>query len=135
RHHFPTRRSSDLKASIKEVFDLNSFVFGDSVLRDGSVLPCKAAAMYSDGVSTAEYIASVGKTFHNRAYEDGSLFDALKKQNSTNIFDRHFILPGTLFVQTISTVGKVMAPEALDHLLLSIGFGGAYGGQTSVSGI
>jgi len=133
---YPQNKASvGKKAPLKDVFDLNSFVFGDSVLRDGSVLPCKAATMYSDGISTADYVASVGKTFHNRAYEDGSLFDALAKKNSSNIFDRHFILPGTLFVQTISTVGKVMTPEALDHLLLSIGFGGSYGGQTSISGV
>lgn len=129
------KASAGKQSSLREVFDLNSFVFGDSVLRNGSVLPCKAATMYSDGVSTSEYVSSVGKTFHNRAAEDGTLFDALSKSNSSKIFDRHFILPGTLFVQTISTVGKVMTPEAFDHLLLSIGFGGAYGGQTSISGV
>ena len=34
----------------------------------------------------------------------------------------------------ISTHGKVLPQEGLDHLLLSIGFSGVYGGQTSVTG-
>ncbi len=122
-------------AKYEEIFDLNSFVFGDSSVRAGSVLPVKAASLYSDGLSTRDYTMCVSKTFHNRAAEDGTLFDAAKKKNSSNIFDRHFITPGTCFVQTISTIGKVMPPEALDHLLLSIGESGVYGGQTSISGV
>lgn len=118
-----------------DFFDINSFVFGDSVNHKKSVLPAKAGVLYSDGISLSEYVDSVSKTFHNRASEDGTLFDAISKKNSSNIFDRHFIVPGTLLIETVSTVGRVMTPELMDHLLLSIGNGGSYGGQTSVSGI
>lgn len=133
---FPQNKPSAPKgSSVRDVFDMNSFVFGDSVYLDGIILPVKAATLYSDGISTTEYVNSVSKTFHNRAAEDGTLFDALSKKNSSNIFDRHFIVPGTLLVQSISMIGRVMTPETLDHLLLSIGRGGVYGGQTSITGI
>jgi CRISPR type I-D-associated protein Csc2 len=133
---FPQNKSTAPKGTpIRDVFDMNSFVFGDSVHIDKTILPVKAAVLYGDGISTTEYVNSVSKTFHNRASEDGTLFDALTKKNSTSIFDRHFILPGTLLVQTICTVGRVMTPETLDHLFLSIGKGGVYGGQTSISGV
>lgn len=116
-------------------FDLNSLVFGDSVNQGNKVLPVKAAALYSDGLSLQEYNDCVDKTFHNRAAEDGSLFDAEKKVNSSALFDRHFIKPGTLLIQVVSTHGRVMPIEALEHLILSLGQGGAYGGQTSVTGV
>ncbi|MBF0240783.1 MAG: type I-D CRISPR-associated protein Csc2, partial [SAR324 cluster bacterium] len=45
-----------------------------------------------------------------------------------------FILPGTLMVQVLSTRGRLLPPEGLDHLMLSVGLAGAYGGQTSVTG-
>lgn len=128
-----TNAPKDAKPS--EFFDINSFLFGDSTLHNGKVLPVKAASLYSDGLSTVEYVAAVGSTTHNRASEDGTLFDAAKKENSSALFNRHFILPGTMLVQTITTVGKVMPAEILDHLLLCVGHGGVYGGQTSITGV
>jgi len=133
---FPQNKTNVRKdAPLSDVFDINSFVFGESAYRSGALLPVKAAFLYSDGISAREYVQAVGRSFHNRASEDGTLFDPAKKQNSTAIFDRHYILPGTLLIQSISTIGRMATPELLDHLLLSIGSGGVYGGQTSISGV
>lgn len=116
-------------------FDLNTFVFGDSANHGTKVLPVKAAAQYSDAVSVQDYAPSVDATFHNRASEDGSLFDAARKENSNNIFERHFIKPGTALLQVISFNGRTAPAQAVAHLLLSMGLAGAYGGGTSIYGI
>jgi CRISPR-associated protein Csc2 len=117
-------------------FDMNTLVFGDSANTDGNrVLPVKAAAQYSDAISLQDYGDAVDRTFHNRASEDGTLFNAETKEPSVNIFERHFVKPGTLLLQTISMNGRTAPMEALDHLLLSIGLAGAYGGQTSIYGV
>lgn len=116
-------------------FDLNTLVFGDSANQDNRVLPVKAAVSYSDALSLRPKYLCVDETFHNRAMEDGTLFDAAEKKNSDNLFSRHFVKPGTLLVQVLSTRGKALPPEALDHLFLSMGMAGAYGGQTSVTGV
>ncbi len=116
-------------------FDLNTVLFGDSTDAAGKVLPVKAAALYSDAISLSPYNECVDQTFHNRAAEDGTLFDAETKKNSTNIFDRHFVKPGTLLIQTIAFTGRTAPMEALEHLLLCIGLAGAYGGQTSITGL
>lgn len=120
-----------------EAYDLNTLVFGDSSTQegDGRILPVRAAVNYSDGLSLLPKHLCVDETFHNRAMEDGTLFDADSKKNSDNLFTRHFILPGTLMLQVLSTRGKVLPPEGFDHLLLSMGMAGAYGGQTSVTGV
>lgn len=120
--------------AVSQVYDLNTFVFGDSWMQGETVFPVKSAVNYSDGLSLLPKHQCVDQTFHNRAFEDGTLFDAESNQISTNIFNRHFITPGTLMVQTLSTQGRLLPPEALDHLLLSIGVAGTYGGQTSVTG-
>ncbi|WP_028316954.1 type I-D CRISPR-associated protein Cas7/Csc2 [Desulfatibacillum aliphaticivorans] len=122
------------KQSVSEVYDLNTFVFGDSAMREKNVLPVKSGVNYSDGLSLLPKHQCVDQTFHNRAFEDGTLFDAESKKNSDNLFNRHFITPGTLMVQVLSSQGRLLPPEALDHLLLSIGVAGTYGGQTSVTG-
>ncbi|WP_142846421.1 type I-D CRISPR-associated protein Cas7/Csc2 [Telmatospirillum sp. J64-1] len=129
------RHAMPEKAKPSAAFDLNSLVFGDSVNQGNKVLPVKAAALYSDGLSLMPYEYCVDKTFHNRAAEDGSLFDAAKKENSNNLFERHFVKPGTLMVQVISCPGRIMPVEAFEHLVLSLGLSGAYGGQTSVTGV
>jgi CRISPR type I-D-associated protein Csc2 len=116
-------------------FDLNTIVFGDSTDASGKVLPVKAAALYSDAVSIAPYADCVDHTFHNRASEDGTLFDAEKKENSNNLFERHFVKPGTLLIQTITINGRTAPAAAIEHLLLCIGLAGAYGGQTSINGV
>jgi CRISPR-associated protein Csc2 len=118
-----------------DAYDLNTMVFGDSATQEKRILPVRAAVNYSDGLSLLPKHLCVDETFHNRAMEDGTLFDAASKKNSDNLFTRHFILPGTLMVQVLSTRGRVLPPEGLDHLLLSMGLAGAYGGQTSVTGV
>jgi hypothetical protein len=123
------------KTHVSQAFDLNSLVFGDSANQGKRVLPVKAAALYSDGLSLIPYADATDKTFHNRASEDGSLFDAASKENSSNLFERHFVRPGTLMVQVVSTIGRTMPIQGLEHLLLSLGLAGAYGGQTSVTGV
>lgn len=124
---------------ISEAFDLNTLVFGDSTtIKDNSkkkVLPVRAAVNYSDALSVKTKAACVESTFHNRAMEDGTLFDAEDSKNSEHLFTRHFIKPGTLMVQTLSTRGQVLPEIGLKHLLLSVGLAGSYGGQTSVTGI
>lgn len=117
-----------------EVFDLNTLVFGDSTTQVNRVLPVKAAVNYSDGLSLLPYHLCVDESFHNRAMEDGTLFDAANKKNSDNLFTRHFVLPGVLLIQVLSTRGCTLPVEGLNHLLLSLGLAGAYGGQTSVTG-
>jgi CRISPR-associated protein Csc2 len=116
-------------------FDLNTVVFGDSANQDNRVLPVRAAVNYSDALSLLPKDQCVDETFHNRAMEDGTLFDAEGKKNSDNLFTRHFIKPGTLMVQVLSTRGQVLPEIGLKHLLLSVGMAGSYGGQTSVTGI
>lgn len=117
-----------------DAFDMNSLVFGDSTTHNSRVLPIKSAVSYSDGLSLAPKYLCVDESFHNRAMEDGTLFDAEKQKNSDNLFNRHFVLPGTLMVQVLSTRGKILPIEGLNHLLLSMGIAGAYGGQTSITG-
>ena len=116
-------------------YDLNTVVFGDSANHGNRMLPVKAAAQYSDALSLQPYGDCVDASFHNRAAEDGTLFDAQKKANSSNIFERNVIVPGTLLVQTVCFNGRTAPPIALEHLLLSMGLAGAYGGQTSVYGL
>lgn len=115
-------------------FDLNALVFGDSANFDSRVLPVKAAVNYSDALSIQSKHLCVDETFHNRAMEDGTLYDAEKGKNSDNLFTRHFIKPGTLMIQVLSSRGKMLPELAFKHLLLSMGMAGAYGGQTSVTG-
>jgi len=118
-----------------DAFDMNTLVFGDSTNYDSRILPVRAAVNYSDGLSLLPKHLCVDDTFHNRAMEDGTLYDAENKKNSDNLFTRHFVVPGTLMIQVISTRGRVLPQAGLDHLLLSMGLAGSYGGQTSVTGV
>lgn len=116
-------------------YDLNTAVFGDSANRGKSVLPVKAGVQYSDAISLAHYDDCVDDTFHNRSGEDGTLFDAVEKKASVNIFSRHFVKPGTLLLQVLTLNGRSMPPHALAHMLACVGLAGAYGGQTSLYGV
>jgi hypothetical protein len=122
-----------------DAFDLNTLVFGDSAMylnksKSKVVLPVRAAVNYSDGLSLLPKHHCVDESFHISAMEDGTLFDAEEKKNSTNLFTRHFIKPNTLMLQVLSTRGKMLPEIGLKHLLLSVGMVGSYGGQTSVTG-
>ncbi len=120
---------------IREALDLNTLVFGDSAMLGTRVLPVKAAVQYSDALSTVPYRDSVGESFHHRGDETGTLWDAEDKKNTDNLFTRHFVLPGTLLVQILTSNGRQLPPIGFDHLLLSLGLAGSYGGQTSVTGV
>jgi CRISPR-associated protein Csc2 len=132
---YPQNRTSIPKgAKASESFDLNTLVFGDSANHDSKVLPVRAAVNYSDALSLRPKYLCVGESFHNRGAEDGSLWDAEAKKNTDNLFSRHFVNPGTLLVQVLSTRGKLLPLIGLKHLLLSVGLSGSYGGQTAVTG-
>ena len=120
---------------IRDALDLNTLVFGDSAMLGTRVLPVKAAVQYSDALSTVPYRDSVGESFHHRGDETGTLWDAEGKKNTDNLFTRHFVLPGTLLVQILTSNGRQLPPIGFDHLLLSLGLAGSYGGQTSVTGV
>ena len=120
---------------VRDAFDLNTLVFGDSAMWGTRVLPVKAAVQYSDALSTVPYRDAVGDSFHHRGDETGTLWDAEKKENTKNLFTRHFVLPGTLLIQVLTSNGRQLPPLGLDHLLLSLGLAGSYGGQTSVTGV
>ena len=120
---------------LRDAFDLNTLVFGDSAMSGTRVLPVKAAVQYSDALSTVPYRDAVGESFHHRGDETGTLWDAENKRNTENLFTRHFVLPGTLLVQVLTSNGRQLPPIGLDHLLLSLGLAGSYGGQTSVTGV
>ncbi|HEC84452.1 MAG: type I-D CRISPR-associated protein Cas7/Csc2 [Candidatus Parabeggiatoa sp. nov. 2] len=117
-----------------DVFDLNTFVFGDSVQKP-KVLPIKAAVNYSDALSVLPKHQCVEEIDHVRTNEAGTLWDEEKQDNSSNLFKRHFIKPGTLMVQVLSTRNCLLPLIGLDHLLLCLGVAGTYGGQTSITGI
>lgn len=120
---------------IRDAFDLNTLVFGDSAMWGTRVLPVKAAVQYSDALSTVPYRDAVGDSFHHRGDETGTLWDAEDKKNTENLFTRHFVVPGTLLIQVLTANGRQLPPIGLDHLLLSLGLAGSYGGQTSVTGV
>lgn len=133
---YPQNRTAIPKGSkASDSFDLNTLVFGDSANHDSKVFPVRAAVNYSDALSLKPKYFCVGESFHNRGFEDGTLWDAEAKKNTDNLFSRHFISPGTLLVQVLSTRGKLLPPIGLKHLLLSVGLAGSYGGQTAVTGI
>ena len=130
---FPQNKTV-LAGKPSEVFDLNSVVFGDSVQKP-KVLPIKAAVNYSDALSVLPKHQCVEETEHVRANEAGTLWDEEKQDNSSNLFRRHFIKPGALMLQVLSTRHCLLPQIGLDHLLLCLGVAGTYGGQTSVTGI
>ena len=121
--------------AVGKAFDLNTVVFGDSAMRGNSVLPVKAAVQYSDALSTKPYSDCVAESFHNRGDETGTLWDAEAKRNTANLFTQHYIQPGTLLVQILSSNGRQLPSIGFDHLLLSLGLAGSYGGRTSVTGV
>jgi len=120
------------------VFDLNSFVFGDSAQAPGGkkmIYPVHAAVLYSDAISVAPKRGQVESVFrHGGVYEDGGNFDAEDKKSSPNIFTTYAVKPGTLFVQTAVFLGHRVTRAAFEHWLLAVGLVGAYGGMTAVTG-
>jgi len=119
-----------------EVFDLNSFVFGDAAKgEESAIYPVHAAVLYSDAISIRPKKELLHDVFRQGGiYEDGGNFDSESKKSSNNIFTTYAVNPGTLFVQSVVIPGHRMTRAAFDHLLLSIGLAGSYGGQTAITG-
>lgn len=120
-----------------EVLDLNSFVFGESSMREKAVIPVHAAVLYSDGISTGD-IHSGDRTLSvfrtGGIAEDGGNYDIETKTSSNNIFTEISVAPGVCFLQVLVLLGKRISQVGLNHLLLSIGLAGAYGGSTATTG-
>ena len=118
------------------IFDLNTVLFGDSAKgTEKAIYPVHAAALYSDAISVEPVAHQIDAVFRQGGvYEDGGTYDAENQGTSSNIFTTYSVKAGTRFVQTLVLTGNRVTREALDHLLLSIGLAGAYGGATAVTG-
>lgn len=122
-----------------DVFDLNSFVFGDSgtgiIGGKEFVLPIHSAVLYSDAISIQPKRAIIHSVFRTGGIaEDGGNFDAEEKKSSSNIFTTYAVNPGALFVQCLVLPGRRLTLAAFQHLLLAVGMSGAYGGATAMTG-
>lgn len=124
------------KSSPGNVFDLNTFIYGDSGKGgDKAIYPVHAAVLYSDALSVQAKSDQIESTFRQGGvYEDGGNFDAESGSTSSNIFTTYTVKPGTIFVQTAVFLGNRITRGAFDHWLLSIGLAGAYGGTTATTG-
>ena len=135
---FPTNKTYIREDNIRDAYDLNTYVFGDSAKSAGggsAIYSVHSAVLYSDAVSMQSRAESVMDQFRQGGIsEDGGAFDVETKAASSNIFTTRYVIPGALFVQTLVMTGRRMTATALDHLLLAIGLSGAYGGQTAVTG-
>lgn len=121
---------------MSEVFDLNTVVFGDSAKgTDKAIYPVHAAVLYSDALSVEAVSRQIDAVFRQGGvYEDGGNFDAENQGTSSNIFTTYSVKAGTRFIQTLVLTGNRITREAFDHLILSIGLAGSYGGATAVTG-
>ena len=121
---------------IRDALDLNTLVFGDSAMLGTRVLPVKAAVQYSDALSTVSYRDSVGESFHHRGDETGTLWDAEgKEEHGQPVHSAFRACPAPFWFRFSPATGRQLPPIGLDHLLLSLGLAGSYGGQTSVTGV
>ncbi|MCL6576733.1 type I-D CRISPR-associated protein Cas7/Csc2 [Kyrpidia sp.] len=119
-----------------KVFDLNTFVFGDSAKGDGNAIyPVHSAVLYSDAISVQPKKSQVESVFRQGGvYEDGGNLDAEDKETSSNIFNTYSVKPGTLFIQTAVFLGNRITRAGLEHWLLATGLAGSYGGATATTG-
>ncbi|OUD13072.1 hypothetical protein [Thioflexithrix psekupsensis] len=125
---------------VGDVFDLSTYVFGYSAnanLGGGKDTICSvhSAVLYSDALSIQAISELTDNVFRQGGIsEEFVTFDAEDKTTSPKIFKTHAVLPPALLVQTLVMTGNRMTCEALNHLLLSIGLSGAYGGATATTG-
>lgn len=119
-----------------DVFDINTFVFGDAAnSKAGNVYPVHSAVLYSDAISIQPLASVQNDVFRTGGIaEDGGNFDGEDKKSSNNIFTTRSVEPGTLLVQSIVLLGNRITKATLNHLLLSIGLSGSYGGTTATTG-
>jgi hypothetical protein len=133
-------RAATNKAFIRDkagdVFDLNTFVFGDSA--NGSkkaIYPVHAAVLYSDALSVQPLDQVTDDVFRQGGIGDeGVSYDAERHRTSSNIFTTRAVTASTIFIQSLVMTGRRMTREAFDHLLLAIGLSGSYGGSTATTG-
>ena len=124
-------------ASAGDIFDLNTFVFGDSANGDANAIyPVHAAVLYSDALSIQGLEEPIVDDVFRQGgiSEDSVSFDAQAQKTSSNIFTTRAVLPNTVFVQSMVMLGRRMTREALNHLLLAMGLAGSYGGATATTG-
>lgn len=118
-----------------DVFDLNTFVFGDAANSKSNVYPVHSAVLYSDAISILPLARIQDDVFRTGGIaEDGGNYDTETKKSSNNIFITRSVYPGTLFVQSLVLLGNRITQATLNHLLLSIGLSGSYGGTTATTG-
>jgi len=101
---FPTNKTYIREDNIRDAYDLNTYVFGDSAKSAGggsAIYSVHSAVLYSDAVSVQSRAESVMDQFRQGGIsEDGGAFDVETKSASSNIFTTRYVIPGTLFVQT-----------------------------------
>ncbi len=130
------------KAYVKDepskVFDLNTFVFGDAApggKSKKSIYPVHAAVLYSDAISVQPYDSLIDDVFRQGGIsEEYVSYDIEKRGTSSNIFTTRSVRPGAFFIQTLVMLGHRITKESFNHLLLSIGLAGSYGGATATTG-
>jgi len=134
-------RAAANKAYIKDgekpskVFDLNTFVFGDSAKSKKSIYPVHAAVLYSDAISVQPYDSLIDDVFRQGGIsEEYVSYDPENQKTSSNIFTTRSVRPGAFFIQTLVMLGHRITKESFNHLLLSIGLAGSYGGATATTG-
>ena len=135
-------RAAANKAYVKDkpsdVFDLNTFVFGDAATggkSKKSIYPVHAAVLYSDAISIQAYDYLIDDVFRQGGIsEDNVSYDIEKQKTSSNIFTTRSVRPGAFFIQTLVMLGHRITKESFNHLLLSIGLAGSYGGSTATTG-
>ncbi|TGO02544.1 hypothetical protein PN36_23360 [Candidatus Thiomargarita nelsonii] len=135
-------RAAANKAYVKnkpsDVFDLNTFVFGDSAIggkSKKSIYPVHAAVLYSDAISVQPYDLLIDDVFRQGGIsEEYVSYDPENQKTSSNIFTTRSVRPGALFIQTLVMLGHRITKESFNHLLLSIGLAGSYGGATATTG-
>ncbi len=135
-------RAAANKAYVKDepskVFDLNTFVFGDAApggKSKKSIYPVHAAVLYSDAISVQPYDSLIDDVFRQGGIsEEYVSYDIEKRGTSSNIFTTRSVRPGAFFIQTLVMLGHRITKESFNHLLLSIGLAGSYGGATATTG-
>jgi len=135
-------RAAANKAYVKDkpsdVFDLNTFVFGDAATggkSKKSIYPVHAAVLYSDAISVQPYDSLIDDVFRQGGIsEEYVSYDPENQKTSSNIFTTRSVRPGAFFIQTLVMLGHRITKESFNHLLLSIGLAGSYGGATATTG-
>ena len=119
--------------SIAYLANPNSVIFGDSVVEGGdagqAMLPSRV--LYSSSYSIRSRSDITKQLTHNSLSEAGTMWDRIKGENRTSLFNTEYIVPGAFFPSFITMLNPT--PESLVHLLLCLKER-SYGAQTSITG-